>query len=156
MCIRQPFAAALFALLPACQTSPPAAISEADKAAMRSLDESFTGMVLAGDFKTIVERFYTEDAHFMAPNAPDAAGRAQIEAALRALPPLTAFALHSEEMAGAGDLAYSRGRYTMTLSPPGAAAIHDQGKFLVVYRRQADGSWKVSHDIFNSDLPPKP
>ncbi|HEU4419987.1 MAG TPA: hypothetical protein VFT55_13725 [Planctomycetota bacterium] len=39
------------------------------------------------------------------------------------------------------------------MTPPGAPAITDTGKFLVIYRRQDDGSWKVCCDIFNSDLP---
>ena len=41
----------------------------------------------------------------------------------------------------------------MTMTPPGAPAITDTGKFLVIYRRQDDGSWKVCCDLFNSDLP---
>jgi hypothetical protein len=30
----------------------------------------------------------------------------------------------------------------------------DKGKYLTVWKKQADGSWKVLFDMFNSDLPP--
>jgi ketosteroid isomerase-like protein len=31
--------------------------------------------------------------------------------------------------------------------------VEDRGKYLEIWKRQADGSWKVALDIFNSDLP---
>ena len=149
-------AAAMFALLPACTFHMQFSISDTDRAAILALDETFCSMALAGDFKELVEHFYTADALFMAPNAPAVFGRAQIEAALRALPPLTAFTLLSEDIDGEFRIAYSRGRYSMTMTPPGAPAITDTGKFLVVYRLVENGKWKVCCDIFNSDLPLKP
>jgi len=30
----------------------------------------------------------------------------------------------------------------------------EKGKYLTVWKKQADGSWKVIEDMFNSDLPP--
>ena len=39
-----------------------------------------------------------------------------------------------------GDLAYGSGAYELTLSPPGSGAISDKGKYVVVYRRQPEGS----------------
>ena len=30
----------------------------------------------------------------------------------------------------------------------------DDGKYIEIWKRQADGSWKIAYDIFNSDLPP--
>ena len=57
------------------------------------------------------------------PNAPAVTGPAAIEAMFKTFPPITAFELRTEEVEGTGDLAYVRGRYTMTMSPPGAPAI---------------------------------
>lgn len=59
-----------------------------------------------------------------------------------------------EDVGGAGDLAYIRGTYTMTFTPPGARVpVPDAGKFLEVRRRKADGAWLNVADIFNSDKP---
>ena len=41
----------------------------------------------------------------------------------------------------------------MTVTLPGAAPIEDRGKYLTIWRKQADGSWKVQRGTFNSDLP---
>jgi ketosteroid isomerase-like protein len=30
----------------------------------------------------------------------------------------------------------------------------DRGKYLAVWKKQADGSWKCVADMFNTDLPP--
>lgn len=58
------------------------------------------------------------------------------------------------EVEGADDVAWVRGTYAMDLTAPGAtAAIHDKGKYLEIWRRQADGTWKVIRDIFNTSVP---
>ena len=64
-------------------------------------------------------------------------------------------ALKAEEVEGHGDLAYSRGRYTLDLTPKakGPAAAHDEGKFLTIFRRQPDGTWLLAVDMYSSDLP---
>jgi len=33
------------------------------------------------------------------------------------------------------------------------APIEDRGKYLTIWRKQADGSWMVHRGTFNSDLP---
>jgi len=37
-----------------------------------------------------------------------------------------------------------------------AKQIDDRGKFVVVWKKQADGAWKIVADIWNSDMPPAP
>ncbi len=52
---------------------------------------------------------------------------------------------HEVEVAGSGDLAYAIGTYALARPAP------DRGKFVEIYRRQADGSWKCVADMFSSD-----
>jgi ketosteroid isomerase-like protein len=55
---------------------------------------------------------------------------------------------------GSGDVAYVQGTYSMMITLPGAAGpTHDEGKWVVTARKQADGSWKSTTGIWNSDLP---
>ena len=60
---------------------------------------------------------------------------------------------HTEDVQVAGDLAVETGRYEMTFTPKQGKAINDKGKYVTVWQRQPDGSWKVLRDISNSDLP---
>ena len=54
----------------------------------------------------------------------------------------------------AGDLVVETGRYEMTFQPKGAKEMKDKGKYVVVWKRQSDGSLKIYRDVGNSDLPP--
>ena len=47
-----------------------------------------------------------------------------------------------------------RGRYEITLAPKaGDAPMDDTGKYITIYQRQSNGSWKIARDIWNSDQP---
>jgi ketosteroid isomerase-like protein len=61
------------------------------------------------------------------------------------------------EAAKSGDLVYDLGSYTMTTNPAKGkgAAVKDHGKYLAVWKKQPDGSWKAEADTWNSDLPAK-
>ena len=51
-----------------------------------------------------------------------------------------------------GDMVYSQGTYTMTMTNPKTKKpMTDKGKYLTVYTKQADGSWKAVADTYNSD-----
>ena len=54
----------------------------------------------------------------------------------------------------AGDWAYQRGTFTVAATPKaGGEARNTRGNFLRIYRRQPDGSWRMTRDMFNSEQP---
>jgi len=56
------------------------------------------------------------------------------------------------EVSKGGDLAYSRGVYTVTLTDVATKRpVTAKGKYVLVYRKQPDGRWKAIHDINNND-----
>ena len=53
-----------------------------------------------------------------------------------------------------GDLAYASGVYTMEITPTdGSPKWTLDAKYLSVFRRQANGDWKLIRDAFNSNAP---
>jgi ketosteroid isomerase-like protein len=60
----------------------------------------------------------------------------------------------AEEIVIMGDFAYCRGTYTSDRTV-GGQLLKIDGKFLTLFRRQADGSWRLYRDCFNSNVPPK-
>ena len=101
--------------------------------------------------------FYAEEAAFMVPNAPLASGPA-LRRTVDQLFALPGFSLKFESskvvVAGSGDLAYSQGRYDLTVNDAQGRPSPEVGKYVTVFRKQSDGSWKLTADIFNSDSPP--
>ena len=143
---------ALSCVVLACQPAP-AKLSEADIAALRAGVDSIEAQILSNR-DSAAAAHYTETAVFMVPNLPAVEGRAAIRAWFAGGPPLTSFTLTPVEIDGSGDLAYVRGTWTLAIAAAGRTpAIEDHGKFLEVRRKQADGSWLMVADIFNSDVP---
>jgi ketosteroid isomerase-like protein len=60
----------------------------------------------------------------------------------------------SSELELMGDVAVDRHRWVLdSLAKYGSRPVHDEGKGIWIWRRQADGGWKVARSIWNSDLP---
>jgi ketosteroid isomerase-like protein len=54
--------------------------------------------------------------------------------------------------AASGDLGYTLGRWESVLKTlAGTDSVTARGNYVTIWRRQPDGSWKVSADIGNSD-----
>jgi uncharacterized protein (TIGR02246 family) len=147
---------ALFLLvLGACQPAAepgPALLTDADRAAIAAETQAAIDAFNAGDWAAAAA-IYTEDAIVLPPNAPLVRGRSAIEAFLAEVWTFSDFTITNTEVEGVGDLAYVVGTYSMTITPEGAEPIHDTGKFLEIRKKQADGSWPLYADIYNSDMP---
>jgi ketosteroid isomerase-like protein len=117
------------------------------------LDAAFMKAANARNGGALVKAFYASDAVLMPPNHAAVEGHTAIQAFLQGLMDagLTSIKLETTTVASAGDLAYGRGRYTLSMSPVGGAPVQDVGKYVVVYRRQPSGGWRAVADIFNSD-----
>jgi ketosteroid isomerase-like protein len=102
---------------------------------------------------------YADDAVTMMPNVPKAVGKAAIAEVFTALTQamtVKAIDFRTDEVMVQGDVAIEIGGFTMTAQPKKGAEIKDTGKYITVWKKQADGSWKIIRDITNSDGPPAP
>lgn len=57
------------------------------------------------------------------------------------------------EVGGNGDMAYEIGKSKVRIQSEGQAAILDSTRYLVIWKRQADATWKVHVDIWNVSAP---
>lgn len=95
---------------------------------------------------------YAEDAALANPGAPLVTGLDAIRketAGFAADPNLRVeFAADRVGVAASGELAYSRGHYTLTSTDPKTKKpVDGAGSYLTVYRKQNDGSWKAVEDF---------
>ena len=124
-----------------------AAATDAIKADEKAWNEQFK----AKDQNALTAR-YADDANFVAPGAPAASGTTAISKvyaeALSDPAFSVSFASDKIEVSSSGDLAVSRGKFNEKYTDPKTAKIMaSSGTFVTVYKKQADGSWKVTEDI---------
>jgi ketosteroid isomerase-like protein len=132
---------------------------EADIRAIKALLDEFDVSLNAGDFERRVSLYYAEDAVRMPPDEPMVKGKAAILAWSKKGAELYTYQLDNvaEDVQVDGDLAFMRGTFSGTLTPKaGGEPITALGKWMAVYKRQVDGSWKCIADIYNSDNPLPP
>lgn len=128
-------------------------LAEADETAIREAFATALKAAAAGDAAAWAA-VYAEDAVLLPPHGASVQGREAIRTWIAALPPLSDVRADVADLEGRGDLAYARGSYSMKIAVPGAPApVDEKGKYLEIWRKQADGSWKLEKDMFNSDLP---
>jgi ketosteroid isomerase-like protein len=105
------------------------------------------------DWRDFVRSTYDEQAMILPPDGPSVQGHEALLALMMAFPPFFDHQQESQELDGAGDLLYSRDTISVTFASPGAPPSKYCGKTLTIWRRQADGSWKMYREMWNSDYP---
>lgn len=139
-----------------CQTDTQVSLSDSDKAAInKTIDDALAlANATEKDWVAYVKAYYALDAVILPPNASAAKGHEAIVSYLASFPPLSDIKYEQVEMDGIGSLAYVWGTYSLDMLPTGAETpINDSGKYIEIWRKQEDGSWRITLDIFNSDLP---
>jgi uncharacterized protein (TIGR02246 family) len=127
------------------------------KAAIEAANAKLVEAFKKGD-KTGLMANYAADAVVMMPNEEAWRGREGMDKGFSGFLGQFTFkegAATTTDVMVAGDLAIETGTYAWTMQPKaGGAEIKDKGKYLTVWKRQSDGTWKIVRDINNTDLPP--
>ena len=151
---------ALVALSAGCSNAPapPLDTRAADLQAVKDVEAAWVKDMATKDADKFAS-YLAEDASGLYPGAGTLNGKAAIKAAFApyfADPNFSVTWESTRAMASkGGDMVYSQGTYTMTMTNPKnkKKTITDKGKYLTIYSKQADGSWKVVADTYNSDSP---
>lgn len=128
----------------------------ADEAAIAEFNKRYLGAINDGDIATL-SSLTTEDHMMIMPGRPPLVGKkANDEANGRVFQMFDIDETWTpQETVIDGDLAYQRGTFTVEATPKaGGDKTRTTGTFLRIYRRQPDGSWRMTRDMFNSDQPP--
>ena len=131
---------------------------EADIAAIEDVLNQYAVAANTGDFELWLS-LHADDVVKMGPDAPAIFGREALRANKEAAWDnfTLEMALYPEEAQVSGDLGFARGTYTLSITPKAGGEtiiVMPDGKYLTICKRQADSSWKISHDCYNSNVPP--
>ena len=150
------FAMVLLSLLVACQKADTRA---ADEAALRNLDAEWSKAAGAKDLEKTVS-YYTDDALILPPNLPTIQGKQGARAMWQGMFSVPGFGggwrATKVEVARSGDMGWVTGTYELSETDASGKPMVDTGKYLEVWKKQPDGSWKCVADMFNTDLSSAP
>jgi uncharacterized protein (TIGR02246 family) len=135
----------------------PAASAAADPAPINELRANYLAAYNAGDAAAVAALF-ADDAISLPDHHAALQGRAAIQEYFEGI-----FAQYAVTMTVTpvdteiiGDLAHEHGTYTIQVTPKaGGETVNDDGKYIVILKRGADGVWKIHHDIDNSNRMPE-
>ena len=142
-------AAVILVLAAGCTESPNI---EQERTALANTDHDWSESVTDLDK---FASFYAPDASFYPTGLPVVKGRAAIHDVFQQISSAPGFELHwsalNTQISAAGDIGYTTGTYQLA-----QAGGSEKGKFVTVWKKQADGTWSVIEDIFNADEVPAP
>ena len=113
--------------------------------------------VARGDSAAILAH-YADDAIVLGSGAPMLQGKPAVAAFLQGLfgeNRLTDVKGTVTDIMISGDLAVETGTYAMTIIPRNGNAVADKGKYIHVWKKSVDGSWKIVRYAPTSDIPPR-
>lgn len=125
----------------------------ADEATLRNLDAEWSKAAGAKDVEKTVS-YYTDDALILPPNIPTIQGKQGARAMWGGMFSVPGFGggWKATKVEVSGDLGWVTGTYELSETDASGRPTVDKGKYLEVWRKQADGSWKCVADMFNTDL----
>jgi len=132
-------------MIAGCNQSPPST----DSSVITSRSDAWEAALNAKDVDALVE-LYTSNARVLPPNGKMQSGSAAVRAEFGAMIDAgLSGELTSVEAMVFGDIGYNVGTYTLRAGDD----LADVGKFIETWRRGDDGQWRISNDIYNSDMP---
>ncbi|HEY2533168.1 MAG TPA: SgcJ/EcaC family oxidoreductase [Xanthobacteraceae bacterium] len=115
-----------------------------DEQAIRNVVETWMRASQGGDAATVLS-LMTEDVVFMVPGR-EPFGRDVFEAASRTNASQIEGTNEIVEIQVLGDWAFTRNRINLTITPPAGEAMRRGGYTLTLFRKEADGCWRVARD----------
>ncbi len=125
-------------------------VTQGTSATNRQFEEAFA----RGDAAACAA-VYTDDAKILPPDSPVLTGKQAAQALWQSFIDMGVkrVSLQRLELEDMGDRAVEIGAATVEIEGEGGQTTQASGKFIVLWRRQADGAWKWHWDCFNFDAP---
>jgi uncharacterized protein (TIGR02246 family) len=123
-----------------------------DIEAINKIIEEYVAGYNTGDLQRVMD-LWVDDAVVMPHGEPTVLGKKAVEKWKAQYFDQYVFNLQStsEELQVGGDWAFNRGSYLVAMTPKnGGSPVHEAGKFIQLFQRQEDGSWKVARDMGNT------
>ncbi len=131
----------------------PAINDDAERQRLLAVDRAWSGIGVEEQIS-----FLADDAVYMVEGMPLIAGKDAIAKVWREEAEIPGFTLTWEPehvvVSASGELGYTFGSNAISVEDSTGASTTTNGKYVTIWRKQTDGTWKVVVDIANSDSLP--
>lgn len=149
--------AATFAAAACSMRSAPKDSRASDEAAIRASSKAWSDSTEAKDLDKAMS-FYADNAVQMTDQGPLISDKTTLRAGWQkmfSLPgPGLSFQTSGVDVAKSGDIAYEYGTFDFAVADTSGAVNDQKGKYVVIWTKQADSTWKAAVDTNNTDAPP--
>lgn len=128
---------------------------ETERAALLETDRAWAAA--SGASVPEILSFWASDAVVMPPDTPPLRGHQEIRAYIEESLNIPGFSVswtpEGADVAASGDLGYTHGRNEFSFEGADGEIVRITGRYLTTWRKQADGSWKCTFEVWNNDPP---
>ena len=127
---------------------------DANAKVLAKLDDDWAKAAATKDADRVAS-FYAEDAIAYPPGESLAIGRPAARRVWATYLADSSFSISWKtvhaSVSKSGELGFTAGTYEDSFKGPDGAMVHETGKYLCMWRKQKDGTWKAIHDMWNTD-----
>ncbi|MCI0706322.1 MAG: DUF4440 domain-containing protein [Ignavibacteriae bacterium] len=160
MCTRYTLFSVVVLSLLIASCAPPAVDMAALRKTIDDYNAASSAAMVAGTVDSAVIAYYAEDAVELPPNEPMVKGKQAIQDWIAGMNQsgmkTSSMTFTVSDVQASGTIAYEIGTYSWTGSMGDMPSMTDNGKYVAIWKQQADGSWKVAAEMWNTDIPMPP
>lgn len=123
---------------------------------LMAVDRAFNAMAQEEGVGKAFAHYMSHDARLLSQGAQPVLGHEAVAAAMAGYPADATLVWDPEEAvaSSSGDMGFTWGRYVSTFTDVEGVAHTGHGKYVSIWQKQSDGSWKASVDIGNTNSDP--
>lgn len=121
-----------------------------DEAEIRAAERTLVQALQSPDTTAWVYA-YTEDAVFVGPGSPAVQGRVALLEMAKRMKPLSSVSIQPLRTEGSGNLATVYGHASWVSGRPPESGPVAKMRLIIVWRKEADGQWRIAQELLNAD-----
>jgi len=136
------------------KSTPPAIPADELKAAIQAEQNRYAELVAGADVDALLG-MYNDDAALIPPDTDRIEGKEALRAAFEQWFEMGSWSVSytTERVIQAGEMVIDIGNYTSILRTTARTEMKESGKSLYLWKKDPDGNWKISIEIWNTNQP---
>lgn len=131
------------------EKQPTGDLTAKDRTAIEKAKRAWVAAFKSKDWDALIDQ-YAEDAVILPPDEKAQTGREAVRATFATDDKTSNEVFETIEINGDENIAYAQGTFNFTITSGNNPPVNASGKYMEIWQKQEDGSWLITHDIWNS------